>query len=185
MEINSLLKEYEIIGLISSYELKIKDGYVKDLSIKDISKALKMVLLDDSYLDKKISDLTLNEQFKIDLLTKFNNDLIVVGNLSKYLNYKDIEYFKKLLLKLNNSYHKKIVVIDNDIKVFFNLVKMIVVIKDKKVLYTTNDFFDNNLYKYTKCPKIISFINEVNSSKVILNKTIDIYELIKDIYRSV
>jgi hypothetical protein len=34
-------------------------------------------------------------------------------------------------------------------------------------------------------PKIIEFIKYVNKDKKVLNETTDIYELIKDIYRSV
>ncbi len=186
MEISKILNENELLGVISNYDTSFKiEGYVKDLNVKNILQALKMVLLDDTYLDKKIEDLTLNEQFKIDLMLKINKDIIIVGNLSKVLNYKDIEYFKKLFLKLNNDYHKKIVIIDRDVKVFFNLVKDMVVLKDKKIVYETKDFFDNELYQYTKIPPIIEFIKYLNSKNIKINKTVDIYELIKDIYRSV
>ena len=185
MDINTIVKDYGIVGVISNYETNIKkEGLVKDLDIKNISQALKMVLLDDSYLDKKINDLTLSEIFKIDLMTKLNKDIIIIGNLSQVLNYKDLEYIKKLLLKLNNDYHKKIIIIDNDVKVFFNLVKMIVVLKDKNIIYKTNDLYDDKLYEYTKCPKIIEFIKYLNENNISINKTLDIYELIKDIYRS-
>ena len=185
MEIKELVNKWEIIGLVSDYNSSVKEGMVKELKVNNIVNAIKMVLLDESYLDKNIQDLTLNEQFKIDLMTKLNNDIIIVGNLSKVLNYKDIEYFKKLFLKLNNNYHKKIVIIDKDVNVFFNCVKKIIVLKNKELLYETNDFYDMELYKYVKCPKIVEFINYVNDNGHLLNKTTDIYELIKDIYRSV
>ena len=186
MEIGNLFKNGEIIGIVSNYESNFNfQGKVKDLNVKNIEKGLKMVLLDETILYKEMKDLTLSELFKIELLTKLNNDVIVVGNLSKVLNYKDLEYIKKLLLKLNNDYNKKIVVIDRDVKVFFNLVKWIYVIKNKEIIYTTNDFFDQKLYEYTKCPKIIEFINYALENNIKLTKTLDIYELIKDIYRIV
>lgn len=186
MEIKELIKNNEIIGIVSNYENNLNiNGYVKDINIKDLSKALKMVLLDDSYLDKKVSDLTLNEQFKIELMTKLNKEVIIIGNLSKVLNNKDIDYFKKLFLKLNNNYHKKIVIIDNDIKVFFNLVKRIYVMKNKNILYDTDNFFDQELYKYVKCPQIVDFIFYLEKNNKEIMHTTDIYELIKDIYRRV
>lgn len=186
MEIKELINKNEIIGIVSNYENNLNiNEYVKDLQVKDLSKALKMVLLDETYLNKRISDLTLNEQFKVDIMTKLNKEIIIVGNLSQVLNNKDIDYFKKLFLKLNNDYHKKIVIIDNDIKIFFNLVKRIYVIKNKKVLYATDDFFDQELYKYVKCPKIIDFIFYLGKNNQEIMRTTDIYELIKDIFRRV
>ncbi len=186
MEMNDIIKNNEIIGIVSNYELKTNlTGLIKDINIKNINNALKMVLLDDSYLEKNINDLTLNELFKIDLMSKLKNDIIVIGNLSKVLNYKDIEYFKKLFLKLNQDFNKKIIIIDNDIKVFFNCVKKIVVIRNKEIIYKTDNFFDENLYLYTKCPKIIDFINYLGSKNIPIIKTVEIHELIKDIFRSV
>ncbi len=185
MEIKEMLKDNGIIGVISSYKSNLDlDKVVKDLNINNIDKALKMVGLDENYKDKKLSDLTLPDLWKVELATKLNNEIIIMGNLSQVLNYKELEYFKKLFVKLN-SYGKKIVVIDNNVKVFFNLVKKIIVLKDKDILYETDNFFDMNLYNYTKCPKIVDFIKYVNKDNKRINETTDIYELIKDIYRSV
>ena len=57
--------------------------------------------------------------------------------------------------------------------------------QNKTIIYETEDFFDDNLYKYVKCPKIIEFIKYVNKDGKKLENNTDIYELIKDIYRSV
>ena len=182
----NLVKDYGIIGICSSYQSKLaKERLVKELNIKNVSNALKMVGLDDTILDKKVSDLTLSEYLKVDLATKLQEKTIVIGNLSNYLNYKDQEYLKKLLIKLHNDYQKNIIIIDEDISVFFNLVKRNYVIFDRIVVYETSDFFDYELYKWVRCPKIIEFINYINKDKRVLNNTLDIYELIKDIYRSV
>ena len=58
-------------------------------------------------------------------------------------------------------------------------------LKNKEVTYETSDFFDTELYNYAKCPKIIDFINYINKDQKLINNTVEIYELIKDIYRSV
>lgn len=185
MEIKNILKNDKIIGVIGNYQSTLQSCFIKDLNIKNISKALIMVGLDDTFINKRFEELTLSEQFKIDLATKLNKDIIIIGNLSKNLIYKDIEYIKKLLLKLCNEYHKKIIVIDEDVNIFFNLVKHIYVLKDKKIVYDTNDFFDDNLYKYVKMPKIIDFIKYVNKDEIRINNNLEIYELIKDIFRRV
>lgn len=186
MEIKELLNEYGIIGVIGNYQNKINNrGKVKDINIKDINNALKMVLLDDSVLNKDISDLSISEYFKVELMSKLESDIIIIGNLSNSLIYKDKEYIKKLLIKLNKDYNKKVVIIDNDVKTFFNIVKMICVVDKEKIIYSTNDFYDDELYKFVKMPKIVEFIKYVNKNEKRIDENIDIYELIKDIYRSV
>lgn len=186
MEIKDLLNEYGIIGVIGNYQNKINSiGKVKNINIKDINNALKMVLLDDSVLDKDISELSISEYFKVELMTKLENNLIIIGNLSNSLIYKDKEYIKKLLIKLNKDYNKKIVIIDNDVKSFFNIVKMICIVDKEKIVYSTDNFYDDELYKYVKMPKIVEFIKYANKCEKRLDENIDIYELIKDIYRSV
>lgn len=186
MEIEELVNKYGIIGVIGNYQSTLKKiGKVKDLPVKDIVKSLKMVDLDDSYLNYDLKDLTMSEFLKIELITKLEDDLIIIGNIYNTLTCKDREYIKKLLLKLSNDYNKKVVVIDNNVKTFFNLVKEIVILDNKKVIYETNDYYDESLYKYTNKPEIVDFINYVNDNNYKLNKTTDIYELIKDIYRSV
>jgi len=180
-----MLKNKEIIGVVSNYQNNLKNILVKDLEIKNINKALIMVGLNDSFLDKRVDESTLSEQFKIDLATKLDKNIIIIGNLSKNLIYKDIEYIKKLLLKLCNDYHKKIVVIDEDINIFINLVKHIYVLKNKELIYDTNDFYDDKLYKYVKIPKIIEFVKYINKEKIRIDKHLEIHELIKDIFRRV
>lgn len=178
-----MLKNNEIIGIVSNYQHTLNDGLVKDLNVKNIDKAFLMVNLDKNVLDKRINELSLSELFKVDLITKLDKDIIIVGNLSKNLIYKDIEYIKKLLLKLNKEYNKKIVIIDEDINVFMNLVKYIYILNNKEIVYSTDNFFDDKLYEYVNIPKIIEFIKYVNKDNKRIDETLEIYELIKDIFR--
>lgn len=186
MEIKDILNEYSIIGVIGNYQNNLKfTGKVNDIDINNLTNALKMVCLEDSVLDKNISDLTISEFWKVELATKLSNDIIIIGNLSNSLNHKDIEYMKKLFLKLANDHGKKIVIIDNNVNIFFNLVKKLCVLKDKEIIYETTDFFDDKLYEYVKMPQIIEFIKYVNKDEKRIDETTDIYELIKDIYRRI
>ncbi len=176
----------EIIGITGSMKFTNKlSGKVSDLNIKNIDKALQIVDLTNDIKEKDIKDLSISELWKIDLLLKLDNDTIIVGNLSSSLNYKSREYIKKVLKKLNKDFNKKIVIIDRDINVFFNIVDRIYVTKGRNIIYTTTDFYDDKLYEYVNMPKIIDFVKYVNKDKKILENHTDIYELIKDIYRSV
>lgn len=186
MEIKDIINSYGIVGIISSYKSNLDlDKTILELKINNLNSALKIVGLDNDIVNIKLKNLALSTLLKIDLATKLNNDIIIIGNLSNMLDYKDLEFIKKLLIKLNNEYAKKIVVIDNEIKTFFNLTKRIIIMQNKTILYETDDFYDEQLYKYVKMPKIIEFIKYVNQKAKILENNIDIYELIKDIYRSV
>jgi len=181
-----MLENVNILGVINNYKIGLKfNGTVRELNINNIENALKMVGLEKSVLEKTLDELTISEKFKIDLVTKLNKDIIIVGNLSNCLIKKEMEYMKKLFLKLSNEYKKKIIVIDKDVETFFNLTNSIVVMKDKEIIYKTEDFFDKELYKHTSTPKIIDFIFYVNEKNIKLDKNVDIYELIKNIYRSV
>lgn len=186
MEIKNILKDNSIVGIVSKYKSNVKfSGKVSDLDVKNISKALKIVGLDDTYLDSDINDLTISELWKVELLTKLDKEVIIIGNMYDSLIHKDREYMKKLFVKLSNNYNKKIVIIDNNINSFINLVKKIVIMKGKNIVYETKDFFDLKLYEYVKVPKIVEFITYVNKNDIRVDKTLEIYELIKDIYRRV
>lgn len=181
-----IIKNYGIIGVISNYKSTLKiSGRVTDLEIKDINSALKIVGLGENILDKELSSLTISELWKVDLATKLDNNIIIIGNMSDLLIYKDREYMKKLFMKLNNDYKKNIIIIDDNIDSFINVTKRVFVIKNKDVIYETSSFYDDELYKYVKMPKLIEFIKYVNKDKKILENHLDIYELIKDIYRVV
>lgn len=186
MELKKIVDKYKIIGVISSYQSSLKNtGTVKDLNIKNLEQALKMVGLSSQFIDKNLQDLTISELWKVELATKLHQKIIIVGNLFDSLNHQDIEFTKKLLLKLSNEYNKKIIIIDNHVEVFFEVVKRIVVVKNHEQVYETSDFYDDLLYQYVKMPKIVEFVKFINQSGIKLQNHIDIYELIKDIYRVV
>ena len=186
MELKKIVDKYKIIGEISSYQSSLKNtGTVKDLNVKNLEQALKMVGLSSQFIDKNLKDLTISELWKVELATKLHQKIIIVGNLFDSLNHQDIEFTKKLLLKLSNEYNRKIIIIDNHVEVFFEVVKRIIVVKNHEQVYETSDFYDDLLYQYVKMPKIVEFVKFINQSGIKLQNHTDIYELIKDIYRVV
>lgn len=186
MEIKEYLDKYGIVGVVSNYKISLDlDSTVSDLNIKNFEKACKMVKIDGNILNKKLSELSVSELFKVEFMSKLDKKVIIIGNMSSRLILKDIEYFKKLIIKLNSEYNKKFVIIDKDISVFFDLVKRVFVVNSKKVLYSTSDFFDDKLYRYASEPQVVKFIKCVNKKKKILKNNTDILEVLKDIYRSI
>ena len=187
MELVKYLNKYIIIGVISNYKNSLKeDLLVKDLlNSKNNKDLLKFLNLSDNLLEKKINELSLSEKTKIDLLSKINNDIIIIGGFSNNLIYKDKELICKFLIKLNQRFNKKIIIIDSDISALMNICKYFIVLKDNKVLYKTNDVYDNKLYYYINKPEIVTFVQNARKKGILLDNYTDIYELLKAIYRSI
>lgn len=119
---------------------------------------------------------------KLQLAININKNLIVLYDFSKGLNTKEIRYYKNLFRKITTEYNKKIILVSRDINFLVDMCDRITVY-DKKIIYSTTDMFDGMLYRYIDMPNIVKFINIANSKGAGLSKTLDINELMKDIYR--
>ena len=101
-----------IIGVISSdFNESNFNGKVKDIVLKKASDALKMVGLDESYLELDFEDLSQRNKSKVILASKLQDKEILLVNFSKGLTCKDIEFFKKLFKKIV-SYGRKFILVD-------------------------------------------------------------------------
>lgn len=172
-----------IIGVVSDdFKQDIFSGCVKDIVVNKPSSALKMVGLDDSYLNIAFDELSESKKNKVILASKLMDKTIVLVNFSKYLTNKDIEFYKKLFKKIT-SYDRKIVLVDKNSNMFINCVDKIYVINKNDIIYETNDIFDDNLNKYIDVPKIVEFINMCRSNGINLNHYCELDDLLKAIYR--
>ena len=135
-----------IIGVISD-DFKESDlsGKVKDIVVKKASDALKMVGLDDLYLEKEYSELSWNIKNKIILASKLQDKEIMLVNFSKGLTNKDLDFFKKLFKKIV-GYGRKIILVDKNSELFLNCVDNLYVI-NKEIVLETNDIFNKDLRK--------------------------------------
>ena len=132
---------------------------------------------------KELDNLSTKEFSKLQLAASLKEDVIVLYDFSKGLNKKDLNYFKIIFKKIV-SHNKKIILVSRDID-FLAMMCDHFVIYDNKVIYKTDNIFDNNLYKYIDMPKIVKFIKYANQKGASLDETVDINELIKDIYRRI
>lgn len=175
-----------------SFGLK-KYNYKIDMLDKRIEDSLKMVGLDNSYLDRNPFDLSSGEKclLALGVVLSLNPKLLIIDDPTLYLDNKNMEYLIKLIKKLKNNYHKTIIIFTSDIEFAIRLTDNYIILKNGKICSSGNskDFL-NNIPRLKssgiEIPRIIEFINVVNKKKNInLDMTFDIKELMKDIYRHV
>lgn len=172
--------DFKIMGVITNnYVIPNYEGYdIKELIPYRTEETLKISLIDDV----DFNNLSTKNTSKLQLAKSINNKYICLYDFSKGLNYKEIRYYKNLFNKMVNKFNKKIMLFSKDINLLIELCDTYVVY-DKKIIYQTNDCFDDKLYYYIDMPNIVKFIKLANRKGAMLSHTTDINELIKDIYR--
>ena len=170
----SIITSYKYSGTAKEYLNSSKD-----------SSSLKMVMLNDSYLNKTSSECSISELKKINLAKALieNKDYIVLNYFEKELNYQEKKYFERLWKRLVNDFHKTIIIFTNDLTSIWNIAKELIIVDKYKVINTIPkdkylDFIDN-LNK----PEIIKFIELVREKGIEIESYKDPSDLLKAIYR--
>jgi energy-coupling factor transport system ATP-binding protein len=178
---NSVKKE--ISTTMKNYNYKVSNV------TKHVSDSLKIVGLDDSYMDRNPNKLSSIEQKKVLLacVLSYNPETIILDSFFDGMVFRDIENFKKLFIKLKNKFGKTIIVLENNPSYLFNLVDKVFVINNGSlVLKGEKDiFYNNKLYKYVNIAPIVEFTKCVQAMDHNILEYTDIKELIKEIYRHV
>ena len=170
-----------------------KYNYKVDNIEKRIEDTLKMIGLDNSYLDKNPFNLSSGEKSLLSLgvVLSLNPKLIIIDEPTIYLDNKKEEYLIKLLKRLKNNYHKTIIIFTSNIEFALKISDNYVILKKGKITSKgTNKELMTNMDTVKNAgisiPQIVDFINTANKKKNInLEMTFDIKELMKDIYRNV
>lgn len=154
------------------------------------TESLKLVGLSESYLEKRISELSLTEQKKISLSSVliFNPNIIILDEPTIGLGTKEKEDLKKLLLLLKEKYKKTIIIITKDTDFAYGITEKchilsrggLVASGDKNIMTNEELLKMYNL----KLPEIIKFIKEANKKGIKLTLTDNILDLIKEVYRN-
>ncbi len=173
----------ELIYLSNLYSLNTIN--IKEKAIK----AVKMVNLNSKMLYKSFNIMS-NVELKLSQLVIslfLNAKIFILDNFEKNFTYKNVEYIKKLLYKLNKSYNKSVIIFSNNIELFMNIIDNIIIFKNGKIVYRgdKSNLYDNNLYKYIDKPDIIQFVNYLELKGHKFDNYIDLKELLKAIYRDV
>jgi energy-coupling factor transport system ATP-binding protein len=168
-------------------------GYKSERMHKQVSEALKIVGLNDNYLESNVFNLSGGEKKKVAIASVmvFNPKVLVLDEPTVGLDYKSQKKLMQLIKRLRDRYHKTIIIVSHDVDMLNIIADDIVVLDKGKVIAsgTKNEVFKNTslFEKYgLKLPKIVEFIGKVRSEKgIILGRHTDVKDLIKDIYRNV
>lgn len=185
-QIFNLTVEEEIGYALDYYD------YRKDEKDKHTLDALKMVGLDNSYLDKNPFDLSQGERRKVAIASvlAFNPKVVIFDEPTIGLDSKSKNNLIKIIRLLKNRFHKTIVIVSHDIDLIHKLADYICIVANGKLVKSGDKyeiFTDNNLLNkyHIKMPKIIAFEKLVlEKKKIKLGYRDDINDLLKDIYRN-
>ncbi len=164
-------------------------GYETKNVIKHIVDSLKLVGLDESYLERDVNTLSTSERKKVVLASvlSYNPGVIVLDHFFDGLIFRDKEYFKKLFLKLKSKYKKIIILLNRTIEDTFQLVDKIYVINKGELIFTGGKelYYNPKIYKYIEKPKIVEFTQYAQETGHDILEYTDIKELLKELYRNV
>lgn len=167
--------------------------YKKSTMKKQVINALKMMDLDESYLDKNPFALSNGEKRKVAIasILVYNPTVIILDEPTVGLDYTNKKLIINLLKMLNTRYKKTIIIVSHDVDMLYSLVDNFIIFEKGKILASgeKNEVFKNlTLLKShnIEVPKIIEFIRIVSEKKKIkLGHYEDIRDLIKAVYRNV
>ena len=153
--------------------------------------ALKLVGLDESYLNLDPQILTLVDAKKVALACSlvYNPNIIILDDFTSGLNYKDKDELIRLFRTLKNKYKKTIILLSKDTSFAYqisdeiylmNLTK-IVARGDKTILRDSEVLEKIGL----EVPPIVKFTLECNKKGHDINHYTNILDLIKEVYRDV
>lgn len=174
----------ELLLYLNRYSGKVKNHRNRFMKILD------MFSLDESFLEKKISDLSNGEMklLKYLIVLVYNPNVIVIDEPYLYLDYHYKKVIKKVLYDLKTKYHKTIIVGSNDSNIIYSLCDISLLINRDNHLYgiTKSIFNEEELKKFNiKVPDLVRFTDLVRKKGVDIGYFQDIRDLIKDVYRNV
>ena len=184
---NFLIKVYEYMY----YEIRRKRLILKNPK-KKINDSLRIVGLDNTYLNRNINSLSSSERILIILaITLLSNpDIIILINLFKYLDKTREKDLIMLLEKIKDQYNKTIVLINDDSEIMYKYTKYLIIKKNNLFiedetdkLFKRVDFLHKN---NIKVPEIIELTHLIKKKKKIkLEYHKDVRDILKDIYKHV
>lgn len=175
-----------------SFGMKYFNYKTKDIN-KRVSDALKMVGLNDDYLERNPLTLSNGEKRKVAIasIIAFNPKIIILDEPTIGLDFESKKNLIQLIRKLKMRLNKTIIVISHDVELVHTISDHIIVLDNGDII-TQGDKYtvfkqEELLEQYgLKVPKIIEFSNMVYRRKGIkIGYRDEMNDLIKDIYRYV
>ena len=170
----SIITDYKFNGTVSEY-----------LNSPKAESSLKMVLLDESYIDKKANDLSIGELKKVSLAKALIDakDYLVLDYFDKNFNHKEIDYFIRLMKRMTSDYQKTVILFTNDITVLWNNIKELLIVDEYFVINTIpKEKYFEFIDKLNE-PEIVRFIKLMKELGLYIENYKDTQDLLKAIYR--
>ena len=184
---NFLIKVYEYMY----YEIRRKRLILKNPK-KKIEDSLRIVGLDNTYLNRNVNSLSSSEKILVILAIVLlsNPDIIILTDLFKYFDKTKEKRLVSLLEKIRDDYNKTIILINDDNEVLYKYTSKLIIKKnnlfiegDTNKLFQRVDFLHKN---NIKVPEIIELTHLIKKKKKIkLEYHKDVRDNIKDIYKHV
>lgn len=170
----SLVTEYKFNGTVESF-----------LNSKKANSSLKMVMLNETYLPKKVEDLSEAEIKKVILASALieNKKYLVLDYFEKGLTSKEQENFKRLFRKLSNDYNKTIIIFTNDLTYLWDMADEIIYVDNSEVINTFSKDKYFKLIELVDKPEIVKFIELMRSKNIEVADYKNVLDLLKAIYR--
>jgi len=174
----------ELLLYLNRYSGKVKNHRNRFMKI------IEMFSLNESFLDKKISDLSNGEMklLKYLVVLVYNPNVIVIDEPFLYLDYHYKKVIKKVLYDLKTKYHKTIIVGSDDSNIIYSLCDISLLVNRDNHLYgiTKSIFNETELKKFNiKVPDLVRFTDLAKKKGINIGYFQDIRDLIKDVYRNV
>ena len=197
-KINIVSKEIENdIHFQNVYDLLENEVLKRKISPKKLEKkeeeSLKIVGLKEEILDRNIYTLSNYEKKFIQVAKALlcNPELLILIEPFKVLDRDNTKKLIRLLEKINEHYHRTIIIIDSNINNIYKYTKHLIIFLNDKILKEGNTFDILTNVNYLKKNKIdIPSIIEITylaykNKKIKIDYHKDIRDIIKDIYKHV
>ena len=192
---NEVIPDNMLIGLTVKEELILplqRYSFREDTLNKKCEEALKIVSLDNRVLNRSTNDLSLSAKklltIAINLIT--NPKILVLNEPYMYLDNIYIKKLNRVLKKIVKRYNKTVIILSSNVNEIYNICDNYILLRKGKVLSKglKKELIDKDKEIESanlEVPEIIKFINKANKEKnITLEKTYDVKELMKDVYRN-
>lgn len=156
---------------------------------KRINKALKYFNLDESILNKKISELSscIQKVLSLVLITIYNPNIIIIDDLFRNLDYNYKKVVINVLREFRKKFSKTIIIGSDNTNDLYLYTERMLILGNKNIYGKTKDLFVNLDYSNynIKKPDIVNFVDLAKKEGHNIEYSQDIRDLIKDVYKDV
>ena len=161
--------------------------YKLDKIDKQVKDALKMVGLDERYLNKKISTLSSGEAERVAIASSLvlNPDVLILDEPTVFLDSKVKKDISRLVKMLRDRYSKTVIIMSNDMDFVFDVSDNYLLINNGKIKSSgsISKLIDEDIDDVPNSYKFVRFVRD--KYKINLKYTSNIHDLVMDVVDNV